>query len=84
MGFYTPTPNHTDAYHKDASNNEYFGKAAKFTNTSMAGWAIFKMEYTGSNWVIKYPVDTDTGVASAAPKFIWDDVESYTYSILGT
>ncbi len=83
MAFYIePTKNMTDAYHTDATH-KWFGKAAKGCPTSKAGWIIFKMEYDGSNWIIKYPVDSDTGLGSDAPKFVWDDVESLTYAVLG-
>jgi len=77
-----PTKNMTDAYYTD-DTHKWYGKAAKGCMTSQAGWIIFKMEYTGSNWIIKYPVDTDTGLGSDAPKFIWDSVATYDYAILG-
>jgi len=80
--YYTPTKNMTDAYHTD-DTHEWFGKAAKGTSANEAAWQIFKMEYQGSDWIIKWPVDSSTGLASDAPKFVWDDVESYDYSILG-
>jgi len=84
MGYYNPTPGKTDAYHKDASGNEYFGLAARGCSTSKAAWSIFVMWYAGANWIILWPVDTTTGVASDQPKFIWDDVETYQYGVLGT
>ena len=79
--FYTPTPSTTDAYHKDASGHEYYGKAPKGKTSSQAAWQIFKMEYTGDNWIILYPADN--GIGSDQPKFVWDDVETYTYVHLG-
>jgi len=87
--FYEPVPNTTTAYHQDASDDEYYGKAPKGKSASQACWQIFKMEYTagaGSNkdWVILYPVDASTDKASDQPKFIWSSVESYTYRELGT
>jgi len=81
--YFEPTPNMTDAYHTDATH-KWFGKAPKGAFTSKASWQIFKIEYDGSDWIIKYPVDTSTNLASDAPKFIWDSVETYTYRILGT
>ena len=80
--YYDPTKNMSDAYHTDGTH-KWFGKAAKGCLTSQAGWIIFKMEYTGSDWVIKYPLDTTTGLGSDAPKFIWDSVAGYTYYMLG-
>lgn len=83
MAFYfEPTPNMTDAYYTDATD-DWYGKAAKGTATSSPRWLIIKMEHSGNNWIIKYPVDTATGLGSDAPKFIWDNVASYTYHILG-
>ena len=81
--YFGPTPNSTDAYYTDGTH-KWFAKAAKGVLTSKAGWQIFKMEYTGANWIIKYPVDSTTGVGSDAPKFIADNWNSYTYNILGT
>ena len=80
--YYEPTKNMTDAYHTDGTH-KWYGKAAKGCNISKPGWQIFKMEYNGSDWIIKYPVDSDTGLGSDAPKFIWNDVVTYTYNILG-
>jgi hypothetical protein len=80
--YYEPTKNTTDAYFTD-DTDEWYGKAAKGTLTSVAAWQIFKMEYTGKNWIIKWPVDPATGLGSDAPKFIWDDVDTYDYNILG-
>lgn len=76
-GFYQATPNETHAYAID-SGNEYYGWAGKGTNTSDSNWQIIKLEYTGSNWVEKYPNCSDQ------PIFKWDDVLTYTYYILGT
>lgn len=80
--YYEPAKNVTDAYYTDGTH-KWFGKASKGHLTSQAAWQIFKMEYTGANWIVKYPVDTDTGLGSDAPKFVWDNVASYTYNILG-
>lgn len=87
--FYDPTPNMTNAYHQDASDDEYYGKAPKGKKTSQAVWQIFKMEYTAGagsnkNWIILYPVDASTGKASDQPKFVWSDPTAYTYRELGT
>jgi hypothetical protein len=76
--YYGPIPNVTIAYHVDGSGDKYWGKAAKGSTTSLPRWSISKMEYDGSNWIIKYPDGTD------APKFIWDNVESLSYKLLGT
>ncbi len=84
MSLYSSKPGKTDAYHKDGNDNEYFGVAARGVGTSVSGWQIFVMWKTGDNWIILYPVDTTTGLASDQPKFVWDDVESYTYRVLGT
>ena len=73
-----PFPNETVAYHKDGSDDEYYGRASKRAKTSDARWMIAKQEYDGDNWIIKYPDGSDE------PKFVWDDVESYTYKLLGT
>lgn len=81
--YYEPTKNMTDAYYTDTTD-EWYGKAPKGSATSVASWMIFKMEYTGSNWIIKYPVDPVTGLGTDAPKFKWDDVAILTYRILGT
>lgn len=87
--FFEPIPNTTTAYHQDSADDEYYGKAPKGKSTSDAVWQIFQIKYTvgaGSNkdWIIRYPVDTSTGRASDQPKFVWDDVESYTYKEVGT
>lgn len=81
--FFEPTPNSTDAYYTDGTN-KWFGKASRGTATSKAGWQIFKMEFTGSNWIILFPVDSTTGLASDAPKFVLDNYASFTYRVLGT
>ena len=76
-GFYKPTPNETHAYASD-SGHEYYGWAAKGTLTSHSHWQILKLVYTSSNWIEMYPNGSDQ------PIFKWDDVLTYTYSILGT
>jgi len=83
MSYFGPMPTTTNAYAKD-SGDEYFGEAARGATVSHAKWMIFKMEYSGDNWLIVFPVDTSTNKASAEPKFIWDDVLTYTYRELGT
>ena len=82
--FYESIPNCTDAYHRGTDNNDYYGKASKGNKTSSSGWQIFRQTYSGQNWIMQFPVDTDTGKASDAPKFVWDNVEAYTYRELGT
>lgn len=76
MGFYEVIPGHTTAYHKDSALDEYFGKAPRAAKTSDSRWQIFKKEYTDDNWIIKWPSGSDD------PKYVWDDVESYTYELL--
>lgn len=78
ISLYDPKPNTTYGYHKDAGGDEYYGVCARGTLTTDARWQIVKMEYTGNNWVTKYPNGSDE------PKFVWDSVESYTYKLLGT
>ncbi len=80
---YKPDKNTTEAYTKSGVH-EYYGKAPAGSDTTKASWSIFKMEYTGDNWVLKYPEDPITGLGTDAPKFIWDDVLTYTFRILGT
>jgi hypothetical protein len=80
--FYEPKKNLTDAYHTDGTH-KWFGRAPKGTLTSVASWQIMKMEYTGNNWIIKWPRDPVTLLGTDAPKFIWDNVETYTYQLLG-
>jgi len=83
MAFYDePIKNTSQAYNTDGTH-KWFGKAASGCRTADKGWTIFKMEYDGSNWIIKYPKDPDTGLGSDAPKFIWDNVASYEYLLLG-
>jgi len=87
MALYKSTPETTTAYYTDGTH-KWFGSAPKGCALAAAGWSIFKMEYTGSNWVIKFPVDPDTGKATDAPKFIWGTTgataAAYTFNILGT
>jgi hypothetical protein len=68
--------NYNIAYHKDAGNNEYFGYAARGVATSDSAWQIVKMEYTGSNWVLKWADGNDM------PDNVWDNVELLTYELL--
>lgn len=81
-GFFQAPPNETNAYHNDGTH-EYFGYAARGTLTSQSHWQIFKIEYktsystAGDPWIIKWPNGSDQ------PIFEWDEVESYTYKILG-
>lgn len=72
-----------DAYATDGTN-QWFAKAAKGCTTDKAGWMIVKIEYTGQNWITKYPVDATSDKATDAPKFVWDNYASLTYRILGT
>lgn len=81
--FYDPHVGHTNAYHKDLAGNEYFGKAPKGSTSASSTWQIMKMEYTGENWIMKFPLDVTTGKGSDAPKFSWDSVETHTYYMLG-
>ena len=75
-GFYKPEPNETHAYYTDGTH-EWYGWAAKGTLTSSIGWQIVKLEYTGDNWVEKYPNGSDQ------PDFEWDNVALYSYYLLG-
>jgi len=84
MGLFGPFPTSFIAYHKDAGGNEYLGAATKGTSASQAKWQILQLNYTGDNWIMLFPVDSTTGLASDAPKFVWDDVEGYDYRELGT
>lgn len=72
------------AYNKDSSNNEYYGWAKKGTLTSKKGWMICKIVYTNSNWIEHFPRVNATSKFSDTPDFEWDEVENYTYGILGT
>ena len=76
MGFLSPKPGYTDAYHVDSSMNEYNGRALRGSLTSDPRWQIMKVVYTGRNWIVMWPNGSDE------PKFIWDNVESYTYQLL--
>lgn len=64
------------AYHTDGTD-EWYGWAKRGTPTSSTGWMICKIEYDGDNWIEKFPNGKDT------PDFEWDEVESYSYYILG-
>lgn len=81
--FYEPTPNTTDAYYTDGTN-KFFGRAPKGSGINDSRWQIFKMEYTGDNWIIKFPKDPVTSLGTDAPKFVWSSVSSYTFNVLGT
>jgi len=81
--FYESVPSYTDAYHTDGTH-EWFGRAGKGAKVSMARWQMFKMEYTGENWVLLFPVDSVTGLASDQPLFTWSAVTTYDYRELGT
>ena len=83
-GFYKPDPNETNAYHKDAGGDEYFGWASSGTLTSKSNWQIIKQTYTVDNWIMLYPRINATSFYSDQPIFEWDEVESYDYGILGT
>ena len=73
-------PNVNQAYYTDG-NHEWFGDAPRGATTDKARWRIFKIEYPTpgnfeSSWIMKWPNGSDE------PKFIWDDVASYTYELL--
>jgi hypothetical protein len=78
INYFEPFPNMITSYHKDGSGDEYFGKASKGSTTSDPRWMIAKLEYSGVNWITKYPDGEDS------PRFIWDNVESLTYQLLGS
>lgn len=84
--YYEPTKNMTDAYYTDGTH-KWFGKAPKGCGLSDTSWQLFKMEYTGENWIIKYPVDPGSGLGTDAPKFAWGadgaTAAGYTYNLLG-
>lgn len=88
-GFYKIEPNETQAYHNDGTH-EYFGRTDSGHTTANPTWQIFAIIYNtsyataGDPWVIKYPVDTNTGKASDQPIFTWTSVDTYTYRELGT
>ena len=81
--FYESVPSYTDAYHTDGTH-EWFGRAGKGATRALPRWQIFKMEYTGENWILLFPVNSVTGLSSDQPLFVWDNVETYTYRELGT
>ena len=83
-GFYKYEPNEIHAYDKDGSSNEYYGWAASKTLVSHAHWQIIKLVYTGDNWIEHFPRIDSSSEFSDQPIFQWDNVESYTYGILGT
>ena len=64
------------AYHKDSTSDEYFGWADRGALTSEAKWSIMKIDYTGNNWIAKWPNGDDRF------RYIWDNVETYTYQSL--
>lgn len=65
----------TTAY-KKAGTHEYFGWADRGATTARAVWKIMKMEYTGANWIIKYPSGDDRFM------YIWDNATTYTFELL--
>ena len=74
-------PNTNLVYHIDSDKNEYFGDAPRGVTTAQAKWRIYKIEYATpgdqtSSWQIKFPNGSDM------PIFIWDSVESYTFTLL--
>ena len=78
---FEPTPNVNQAYHVDASLNEYFGDAPRGATTAQAKWRIYAIIYAtpgnqDSSWQIKYPNGSDM------PIFKWDDVATLTYTLL--
>ena len=58
----------------ESGTDKYFGFALPGTATSVAQWKIFKLEYTGTDWVIKY--------ANGSPTYtnIWDNRLTLSYS----
>ena len=73
-------PNTNQAYYTDG-NHEWFGDSPRGATTDRARWRIFKIEYATpgnfeSSWIMKWPSGSDE------PKFIWDNVASYTYTLL--
>lgn len=73
-------PSTNQAYYTDG-NHEWFGDAPRGATTDKARWRIFKIEYSTpgdfeSSWIIKWAEGSDE------PKFIWDNVASYTYELL--
>ena len=77
---FDPKPNINQAYYTDG-NHEWFGDAPRGTATSDARWRIYKIEYTtpgdfDSSWIIKWVEGSDN------PSYVWDNVASYTYSLL--
>lgn len=90
MSYFGPFPKTTNAYIQDASGNEYFGECAKGADVSRARWSIFQKQNTGgaSNptaWIILFPIDTSTGLATDEPKFIWSQATTgqIIYAALG-
>jgi len=75
--YFGPFPETTIAYYTDGTD-EWYGEANKGANTFDARWKITKQEYSGDNWIIKYPN------GSSEPKFKWDDVATLSYKLLGT
>ena len=74
-------PNTNQAYHVDAAKNEYFGDAPRGAKTSDPVWRIYVIWYAipgdqDSSWQIFYPSGSDN------PSFIWNNVESYNYTLL--
>ena len=69
-------PNTTVAFHNDGTY-DYFGRAPRGTTTAQPNWIIIRKAADG-DWIIEYPSGSDQ------PSFIWDNVESYSYAILGT
>lgn len=82
-GFYKSTPNETHAYYTDGTD-EWYGWAAKGTATSASKWQIVKIDYTGDNWIEKFPQTAAGQPFTDLPHFKWDDVSTYTYGVLGT
>jgi len=75
--YFGPFPATTTAYHLWGVDKCY-GTAARGSKTSDPRWMIMMMDYTGDDWIIKYPNGDNS------PKYVWDDVETYNYYLLGT
>jgi hypothetical protein len=73
---------HSFAYYTNGTS-EILGYAIAGISTTAVGWSVVKIEYTGDNWITKYPIDATSGKASSNPKFIWSNVTTYSYGILG-
>jgi hypothetical protein len=74
-GIYRPKKNEIHAYHTDGTD-EWYGFAPAGAATTSSQWQIVKLEYTGDNWIEKWPSGDDS------PKYQWSGVTGYTYELL--